>query len=70
MLKISIRAHGFNIEHGWTTNVEFEINFPQGLDVQSARGAVREILSGNGKPKRSGGVVITTTMVLGHKFQI
>jgi hypothetical protein len=39
MLQIGIRAHGFNTEPGWATNVEFEVKIPQGFDVQSARGA-------------------------------
>jgi hypothetical protein len=43
VLQIGIRAHGFNTEPGWATNVEFEVKIPQGFDVQSARGVLREL---------------------------
>jgi hypothetical protein len=33
MPQFSIRAHGFNTELGWVTNVEFEVKIPQGFDV-------------------------------------
>jgi hypothetical protein len=35
--------------------VEFEVKFPHGFDVQSVRGAMRELLGGNGNLRRSGG---------------
>jgi hypothetical protein len=28
-LQYGIRAHGFNTEPGWATNVEFEVKIPQ-----------------------------------------
>jgi hypothetical protein len=43
-ITIGIRAHGFNTEPGWATNVEFGVKIPQGIDVQSARRALREHL--------------------------
>jgi hypothetical protein len=52
VLQIGIRAHGFNTEPGWATNVEFGVKIPQGFDVQSARAALRELLGGNGKLRR------------------
>jgi hypothetical protein len=55
VLQIGIRAHGFNIEPGWATNVEFGVKIPQGFDVQSARAALRELLGGNGKLRRYSG---------------
>jgi hypothetical protein len=70
MLQIGIRAHCFNTEPGWAMSVEFGVKIPHVFDVQSARGALRELLCGSGNIKRSVGEVTTTTMVLGHKFQI
>jgi hypothetical protein len=51
-LQIGIRAHGFNTEPGWATNVEFEVKIPHGFDVQSVRAALRELLGGIGKLRR------------------
>jgi hypothetical protein len=70
MLQIGIKTHGFNTEPRWATSVEFGVKIPWVFDVQSARGALRELLGGNGKLKRIGRSITTTTMVLGHKVQI
>jgi len=43
--------------------MEFGVKIPKGFDVQSARGAPRELLGGNGKLRRSGGAIITTIVV-------
>jgi hypothetical protein len=39
------------------------------LKLQSARGALRELLGGNGKLRRSGGAVITTIVVDNHEIE-
>jgi hypothetical protein len=49
--------------------MEFGVKIPQGFDVQSARGALRELLGGNGKLRRSGREVITTIMVNNHEIE-
>jgi hypothetical protein len=57
VLQIGIRAHGFNIEPGWATNVEFGVKIPQGFDVQSVRAVLREFLGGIGKLMRYSGSI-------------
>jgi hypothetical protein len=52
MLQYGITSHGFNTKSGWTTNVEFGVKIPQGIDVQSDRTTLREILGGIGKIRR------------------
>ena len=69
MLEIGIKSHGFNTKFGRATSMEFGVKIPQGFDVQSARGALREILGGNGKLRRSGGAVITTIVVDNHNIE-
>jgi hypothetical protein len=49
--------------------VEFGVKIPPGFDVQSPRGALREILGGNGKLGRSGGEIIIEIVVDNHNIE-
>jgi hypothetical protein len=69
MLKIGIIAHGFNTKPGWATNIDFGVKNSTWIDVQSPRGALRELMGGNGKLKRSGGAIITTIVVNNHEIE-
>ena len=69
MPQIGIRAHGFKTKLGLATNVEFGVKILQGFNVQSVRGALRELLGGNGKLGRSGEAIITTIVVDNHEIE-